>query len=117
MYYQRIDINGDPERLPKTDEPIYVHVKSFTELRRVYTDGASYRQLKKRIDWYLIPCTDKRDELIEKLKELIKFYGEELDKYGTFSLTHPWMQASGEAVAKGAKLRAEIAELENKFKG
>jgi hypothetical protein len=74
-YYQRIDINGDKSRLPKETGYYFVKFKQKGD-SKIYADTFASHYFGEGdnkdaiwldcIEWYLQPCTDKRDELIEK---------------------------------------------------
>lgn len=57
-YYRRIDINGDPERLPKEEDKYIVRNKKNGNIVRYYyyfNDNCKINWLEK-VDWYLQPC-------------------------------------------------------------
>jgi hypothetical protein len=68
--YERIDINGDESKLPKETE-IGTFIFVFNKRMVGGLDVKLWNPDDKKLwldnyDWYLQPCTDKRDELIEK---------------------------------------------------
>ena len=59
--------------MPKEDveERYYFHVRGDFDLRSIRVPSASYRQLRKKIDWYLQP--EQNDELTyDNFKKALK---------------------------------------------
>ncbi len=108
-YYQRIDINGDPERLPKEKgtymicnrQSFYMQTRFNPKLQE------SKRVWLKEVIWWEQPCglpePDKRDELIKKYRNLVA----EIDK--VFELKGYFV------IGMFKQRRIEIAELEKEL--
>ena len=57
----------------------------------------------------------RKDLIIQKLEELVEFYGKCLNNYASLSISHPHFGASEEDIKTGERLRKEIAKLEAKI--
>ena len=57
---------------------------------------------------------DLRGQLIEKLEELVAFYGKNISDNAVFLSIHH-VEASNEDIETGKRLRAEIAELKKQI--
>jgi hypothetical protein len=89
-YYQKVVIESEKD-LPKGDEKYHIHLIGDSNLRFCSPEGATFRQIKKRIDWYLLPVQSSipelTDEEIEKAFLMSKnltspsFYDESHDNY------------------------------------
>lgn len=58
----------------------------------------------------------RKDLLLDIQNEYIAFLGEEYDKLASFATTHGWV-CPRETVAKGQKLRDELAKLRDDLPG
>ncbi len=74
-HFIRIDINGDPEKLPKENGKYLAGVNapdSIPYICKFITDDPEYkRDWIEEIDWYLQPVPSNADEIIMKQDELI----------------------------------------------
>jgi hypothetical protein len=92
---------------------VEIYLKMKDKISNILYDHFGWQRkesIEKATDEILIEMLAK-DKLIEKQKELIKFYGERLADNAMFLHIHH-MAETPENCAKGEKLRAEIAELE-----
>jgi hypothetical protein len=74
-HYIRIDINGEPGKLPEKEGIYIVFVKDEASI--VQWKYAPFPEDKKdwleNIDWYLQPVTSNADEIVKKQDELIEY--------------------------------------------
>lgn len=60
--FKKIYVHSESDLPKEIEKRYYVHVKGDFNLRSVRIPSASYRALRKRIDWYLINQEDKNDK-------------------------------------------------------
>ncbi len=54
-YFEKVYIRDEKDLPEETEQRFYMHIKGDFDLRSVRIPSASYRALRKKIDWYLKP--------------------------------------------------------------